>query len=68
MSMSPIIAAAGDERRQRLRCFASTFWPMRVRLKPEPRVVFSVRWPREPARYSPVKNWLRERNSRGNCG
>ena len=66
MSMSPVGGAAGHERRERLRVFAWTFWPIRVRLKPIG-VVFSVR-DESTSRCSPVKNWLRDRNSRGNCG
>ena len=66
MSMSPVIARPGTNGWSGWVVLASTFWPMRVRLKPI-RVVFKVA-DESTWRCSPVKNWLRDRNSRGNCG
>ena len=60
MSMSPMLSRPWHERpAAAVEVLAWTFWPMRVRLKPSA-TVFSV-FGESTWRYSPVKNWLRER-------
>ena len=56
----------GHEGPQFLRRVRLTFCPMCVRPKPKRKVLSVVG--ESVCRYSAVRNWLRERNERGNCG
>ena len=58
MSMSPMVDRPGTKGDTACDVLASTFCPIRVRLKLR-RAVLSVDVERT-SRYSPVKNWLRE--------
>ena len=66
MSISPTRPRVGANGGSGLARFASTVWPIRVRLQPRRSVCRErddeARW------YSAVKNWFEEMNVRGNWG